>query len=342
VRPVNLLRVLPNHRNPNTYQWSFDIQRELPWQAALTLGYVGSKSSNIGDSITNWNSPDPSPDTNFQARRPYQLFYDDGRIQDLGGIRLIESYGNAYYHGLQASLEKRYSKGLVFGLSYTLSKAHGDGESNGNNDPGFPNPRDRRSGRGRFQFDQRHAAVFHYVYELPFGSSLKGVAGAFLKGWQTNGILTLRSGFPYTVNQSGDLNTGGTPVRPDRVADGRLGDSASRERWYDTSAFRRVSCNIPGRLDLCHYGNSGKAIIETYGQRNLDFSLFKNFQIQEKMRLQFRSEFFNATNTPYFGAPGGISFSSLTSTTPDGPRDGEIRGLRTPMRIIQFGLKFLF
>lgn len=342
VRPVNLLRILPNHRNPNTWQWSFDIQRELPFQTAFTLGYVGSKSSNVGDSITNWNSPDPSPDTNFQARRPYQLFYDDGRIQDLGGIRLITSYGSGFYHGLQASLEKRYSSGLVFGASYTLSKAHGDGEANGNNDGGFPDPRDRSSGRGRFQFDQRHAGMFHFVYEMPFARNLRGVPGALLRGWQTNGILTLRSGFPYTVNQSADLNTGGTPVRPDRIADGRLGDQATRARWFDTSAFRRVTCNIPSRPDLCHYGNSGKAIIDTPGQKNLDFSLFKNFQIREQMRVQFRSEFFNATNTPYFGAPSGITFSSLNSITPDGPRNGEIRSIRTPMRIVQFGLKFFF
>jgi hypothetical protein len=103
-----------------------------------------------------------------------------------------------------------------------------------------------------------------------------------------------------------------------------------------------VTCNIPSRPDLCHYGNSGKAIIDTPGQKNLDFSLFKNFQIREQMRVQFRSEFFNATNTPYFGAPSGITFSSLNSMTPDGPRNGEIRGIRTPMRIVQFGLKFFF
>jgi hypothetical protein len=60
------------------------------------------------------------------------------------------------------------------------------------------------------------------------------------------------------------------------------------------------------------------------------------------MKLQFRAESFNTTNTPYFGAPGGITFSSLSSTTPDGPRDGEIRSLRTSMRIVQFGLKFFF
>lgn len=223
-----------------------------------------------------------------------------------------------------------------------MSKAAGDGESNGNNDGGYPDPRNRSGGRGRFQFDQRHSAVLHFVYELPFGGQLRGVAGALLKGWQMNGILSLRSGFPFTMNQSNDLNTGGTPTRPDRIADGRLFGDAVRERWFDTTAFRRVTCNIAARPDLCHYGNSGKAILESPSQRNFDFSLYKNFQIGEYAKIQFRSEFFNATNTPYFGVPNSITFSSLTSTVPDGPRNGQIQSVRTPMRIVQFGLKVSF
>ena len=70
--------------------------------------------------------------------------------------------------------------------------------------------------------------------------------------------------------------------------------------------------------------------------------LYKNFQLRENTRLQFRSEFFNFTNTPYFGAPNGISFQSINSLVPDGPRNGEIRSLRTPMRIVQFTLKLSF
>ena len=117
-------------------------------------------------------------------------------------------------------------------------------------------------------------------------------------------------------------------------------DQRSRKRWFDSSAFRRVTCNIPGRPDLCHYGSAGKAIPDSPGLRNLDFSLFKNFAIRERFRMQFRSEFFNALNTPYFGQPNGVTFQTIDSITPD-PRDGEIRNLRTPMRIIQFGLKLL-
>ena len=152
----------------------------------------------------------------------------------------------------------------------------------------------------------------------------------------------MRTGLPMTVTQGQDLNTGSGPVRPDRLVDERLGDEATRRRWFDVTAFRRVSCNIPGRLDLCHYGNAGRATFDTPGVRNLDFSAYKNFPISENMKVQFRAESFNTTNSPYFGAPAGITFSGLTSITPDGPRDGEIRSLRTPMRIIQFGLKFFF
>jgi hypothetical protein len=342
VRPVNVLHIQPDHRSSDHWQWSFDIQRQLPLDTVVTLGYVGSKSTHVGNSIDNWNSPDPSPDTNFQRRREFQRFYDEGRVQDLGDIRFIDSYGNAWYHGLQLSAEKRYSHGLVYGVSYTFSKALGEGESGGNEGAAFQNPRDRLGSKARFSFDQTHAAVAHFVYQLPFGRGLRGLPAGILKDWQVNGILTLRSGFPFTVT-GGDLNTGSSGIRPDRVADGRLPDGErSRARWYDTSAFRRVSCNIPSRPDLCHYGSAGKAILETPAQRNLDFSLYKNFPIRESVRLQFRFEAFNATNTPFFGDPNGISFQTIDSIAPDGPRDGEVRSLRTPMRVLQFGLKLHF
>ena len=77
-----------------------------------------------------------------------------------------------------------------------------------------------------------------------------------------------------TITQSTDLNTGSEPVRADRIADERLGNEATRQRRYDVTAFRRVSCNIPGHLDLCHYGNAGKATLETFGVRSLNFSAY--------------------------------------------------------------------
>jgi hypothetical protein len=186
--------------------------------------------------------------------------------------------------------------------------------------------------------------MIHWVWEIPLGRSLKGAAAGVLKGWQTNGILTLRSGFPYTPTVgSGDLNTGGgDQIRPDRLRTGTI-DNPSRALWFDPTAFQRVTCNIANRPDLCHYGNSGRNILDSPGQRNIDFSLFKNFRIAaERFVLQFRTELFNAFNTPYFGAPNNISFISPDSIIPDGSRMGEIRSLRSDMRVIQFGLKLSF
>jgi hypothetical protein len=341
-RPVNVLHIKPDNKDSDVWKWSFDIQRELPSNIAVTVGYVGTKGTHIGNSIGNFNQAPPSPDTNVQARRPYQEFYDPATphlgIQALGNIRYLDSYGNSFYHGLQFKADRRYSNGLSLGAAYTYSKTHGDGEAGGNEGVAFQDPLDRLGSRGRMRFDQTHNFVGHFVWELP-GRNLRGPLRWVIGGWQSNGIVSIRSGFPFSVT-GGSLNTGATP-RPDRIADGEL-ESPTRERWFDPLAFRRVTCNIPGRQDLCHFGNAGVNILESPGQRNFDLSLFKNFDFKERYRFQFRSEFFNAFNTPYFGQPNGIGWTSNDAIVPDAPRQGEIRGLRAPMRIVQFGLKFFF
>lgn len=338
---INLLSIPWDHKQSIHGQWSFDIQRRLPFSTALTIAYVGSKTSHITNNYTNYNSPDPSSDTNINARRPWQYYWDN-KLGSLGTIRMIDSGANGFYHGLQVTADKRFSRGVSFGLAYTYSKSHGEGEAGGNEAILAQDPRNRRMARGRYDFDLRQNMVAHFVWEIPAFRTAKGVTALLFQGWQTNGILSLRTGFPFSVTQGGDLNTGGT-VFPDRIADGRLPDGErSRERWFDPYAFRRVSCNIASHRELCHYGSSGKGIIESPGQKNLDFSLFKNFRVGERCSVQFRSEFFNATNTPYFGAPTSISFVGNDTTVPNGPRMGEIRSIRSPMRIVQFGLKLRF
>jgi len=339
----SITTVPPDTKDGAVWKWSFDIQRELPMQMSLTLGYVGSKGTHVGNSIGNYNSPDPSTSTNVNARRPYTQFFDPALpqfgIQQLGAVRYLDSYGESFHHGMQLKLDKRYSKGLSLGVAYTISKSHGDGENGGQEGASFQNPRDRRGSRGPYRFDQTHNFVMHYVWELP-GQNLSGPIRYILGGWQSNGILSLRTGFPFNVGQGDDLNTG-SPIRPDRIADGRL-EKPTRDLWFDPQAFRRVTCNIPTRPDLCHYGSNGYNTMRAPGQRNLDFSLYKNFRIKERYQLQYRWELFNSTNTPYFGDPNGIGFATINSVVPDAARMGEIRSLRTPMRIMQMGLKFFF
>jgi len=344
VRPVNLLMTPPDRKDGAVWKWSFDIQRELPFKSVATIGYVGSKGTHVGNSIGNFNNPGPSPDTNFQRRRPRTEFFDaalpERGIQTLGNIRYLDSFGESFYHGLQVKVDRRFSNGLAGGFAYTFSKSHGDGENGGQEGVAFQDPNDRRGNRGLFRFDQKHNLVANFVWEMP-GKNLPGALKHILGNWQSNGILSLRSGFPFNVS-GGALNTGMDGLmRPDRVDDGRL-DEPTRQLAFDPLAFRRVTCNIPSRQDLCRFGTNGYNTMRQVWGRSFDFSLYKNIPIKDEMRLQFRAEMFNATNTPYFGNPTGLGFSSIDTIVPDGARQGEIRSLQTDMRTIQLALKFFF
>lgn len=270
----NLIALAPDNINSSHVQWSFDLQRALPFQTFLTVAYVGSKTSHI-DNISNFNLPDPLPNTDINGRRPWQAYISQGEgsvARRLGEIHYLDSYANGSYHGLQTNVEKRHSSGLTFGVSYVYSKAMGEGYERNSGDT-YQNPRDRRRDRKRYQFDVTHNAVLHYVYEMPFLGRLQGVRGALLGGWQTNGIITLRTGFPFDVG-GGGLNTGG-PTRPDRV----VGGAASRQRWYDPPAFRRADCNIALHPELRHYGSAAAFPLVSPGQNVFDMSLYKNWRV---------------------------------------------------------------
>jgi hypothetical protein len=342
-RPVALNYVPPDYQHGSVWKWSFDIQRELPFNTAVTIGYVGSKGTHTGNSIGNYNQPSPSPDTNVQGRRPHQRFYDPAvpaaGVQTLSTIRYIDSYGESFHHGLQVKVERRFVRSVAGGLAYTWSKSHGDGENGGQEGVSFQDPLNRKGSRGRYRFDQTQNMVANFVWELP-GKNIKGPARHFIGGWQSNGIISIRTGFPFTITQGGDINTGG-PTRPDQVGSPYV-SNPSRARWFNPAAFSRVTCNVPDRLDLCRFGTNGYNTLSGPGQRNLDFSVFKNFPFKEKFNIQFRAEAINATNTPYFGDPNGIGFTNVNQLTPDATRMGEVRGLRNPMRIMQFALKLAF
>lgn len=347
---TNVLAFTPDNKASSVVQWSFDVQRPLPWNVFLTVGYVGSKTSHLDNTWPNFNQPGPSSNTDINSRRPWQAYISQGEGNQprlLNQIRYLDSFGNATYHGLHLQVERRYGSGLTMGLAYTYSKAIGEGY--GRNDPSgdvnstYQDPTNRRANRGRYGFDVTHRAVINYVYELPFFKGGKGISKALLAGWQTSGVITLSTGFPFSV-YGGNLNTAFNTY-PDRVADGRLGSAATRTLWFDPTAFRRTDCNIPTHPELCHYGNSGPDALVSPGIHTADLSFGKNWAlplIGEQGRLQFRAEAINAFNTPQFGAPNGLSWIGPDSIIPDAPRVGEIRGLRQPMRIMQFGLKLYF
>jgi hypothetical protein len=302
--------------------------------------------------------------TTAQQRRPYQLIVDGpgGPQRTITRIRFLDAGANSWYHGLQVNAEKRFSHGLMLNVAYTFSKAMGEGygrnEGAGALANRYQDPRNRQADRARYGFDVKHNAVISWLYEVPTPSAFKTGPGKWvLGGWQVNGIWTLRTGFPFVVDQNNTLNTFNSPTRPDRVRSGKV-DNPTITQWFDTEAFRVVTCRVDYLADRCHYGSSGNAILDGPAFKGLDFSLFKNFTIREGMRLQFRAELFNVFNSPNFGTPnatldaGSAFLPTVDPNTgqigPDPVQGGFVGGpgtittLVSPMRIIQFGLKFMF
>jgi len=346
---------------PQVAQWSFDIQRRLFWDMALNVGYIGSKTTHM-DNTVELNSPDPAFNTassTLQSRRPYQFINDNGNIRPLTRIRFLDSGANASYHGLQTTLQKRFASGLSFSIAHTFSKSlmegYGRNEGDGYNPNTYQNPRNRAAEKGRVGFDVTHNVVSNFVYELPFFKNSNAFAKTVLGGWQTNGVLTFRTGFPFTVTQGAITNTANVTIRPDRVGAGSISNPTVNQ-WFNPNDFRLVSCQNTALPEICRYGNSGMGILEGPGAKIVDFSLFKNFQILESLKLQFRAEMFNLFNTPQFARPNGAlntGGSFLPTRAASGGIDypsqaGQVRGpgaitsLVSPMRQIQFGLKLLW
>jgi hypothetical protein len=345
---------------PQVNQWSFDIQRRFPGQVVLTVGYIGSKTSHM-DNTVELNNPDPAFNTpasnNPQLRRPFQNVLDNGVLRPLSRLRWLDSGANAWYQGLQVNLQKRMSRGLTFTFAYTYSKTlfegYGRNEGDGFNPNVYQNPRNRAGDKGRVGWDARQNAVANFVYDVP--SLFKsGLGKVVFGGWQANAIVTMRTGFPFSVQQGNIINTFNSAVRPDRIGSGKAANPTV-DQWYNPDDFRIVSCANTAVPETCKYGSSGVGILEGPGFNNWDSSLFKNFTIRERFKIQFRSEFLNTWNTPQFGRPNptlntgggflptrtgsGLSFPSQANIV-RGP--GAITSTVAPMRRIQFGLKLQF
>jgi hypothetical protein len=370
-RATGLNALDERNNQPYITQWSLDVQRRLPFDTVLSVGYVGNKGTHI-DNTVEFNAPTPIVGVDPNTRRPVPFFVDGpgGPTRPLTRLRLLTSDANSWYHALQVNAQKRFNRGLQMNVAYTYSKAMGEGY--GRNEGGgaiqntYQNPRNRAAEKTRYGFDFRHSAVISFLYELPvIGAFRDNAAKHLFGGWQMNGIVVLRSGLPFTVSQGNTLNTAESPVRPDRLRDGRLEDRTVN-KWFDPDAFRVVTCAQPGNngtdagralnqylTQFCHYGSAGQGILEGPGFKNVDFSLLKNINFTEKLRLQFRAEIFNLFNTPQFAVPNATlnaapnflpaaangAFPSQAGIT-RGP--GAISSLVAPMRQMQFGLKLLF
>jgi hypothetical protein len=320
--PVFNVVTLPvdrKRRNAYVQNWNLQISRQLTSSDAVETGWVGSKGTFVDTSLNNFNNPEPSLTAFDQSRRPYPQF---------NRIRMMVADGNSIYHSLQTRYEHRFSKGLSFTAAHTWSHMTDDtGETVNRGACQCQNPRNRgQAERADSLYDIRHRFVAGYVWELPWGKAWTGVARLF-GGWQAGGIITLQSGSPFNITQSGDsqnveFSTWSRPHLIPGVAELSDPDPAA---WFNIAAFSR-STGV--------YGNAPRNARVGPGLNTFDLSFSKTFPMPfEKHELLFRTEFFNAFNTPQFANPGGVLGTGTF---------GRVTGTRADNRQIQFALKYTF
>ena len=303
-----------------TQTWSGGVQTELLPRTVFEVFYMGSYT--IGaDNSTIRNVPVPGPGE-VSERRP---------VPELAGIRAIRFDGKSIYHAVTFKVDRRFSDGIAFNASYTLSQSKDDASSPSATESEFNVPQDVFNifpgENARSSFDHRHQFVGSGTYELPFARGAGGWPEAVFGNWRLNGIVTLQSGSPFTVNLTEDIaNIGTGPAqRPDLVGDPNLsGNQRTADRWFSTGAFAEP--------ELFTLGTSPRNPVFAPGFANVDMSLQKVWFVQGDGRLEFRWEVFNVFNRANFDIPnrffGSANFGRIFSAQ--------------NAREMQFGLRYSF
>jgi hypothetical protein len=326
------------HLKPALIQ-QFNLQVERQFGSnVVTVGYVGNIGQHLPETINDINVPAPN-----SAGDPRPL---SGVLSNLSTVNYLDSEGISNYNGLQTSFQRRFTKGLGFDANYTYAKALSDvtgfseeGQQGWSN--ADPN-RIRQIEYGVAENDIRNRFALSLNYELQYGKNFTGIKKAALSGWESNVIGVWQGGKPFSVVNSGSdplgLSNVASPLynggndRPNEIRNPRLSHRSNAE-YFDTSAFAEQPVGTVGSEQR----NS------IYGPhfRHVDFSLFKDFPVTERVVMQFRAEAFDLSNTPnYF-----INNNTGTNTTQFGNANfGKVTGVDPNYvpRQIQFALKASF
>lgn len=328
----NFLGVASNFVSGYAQQFNLQVQHQLPLELVFKIGYVGNLGRKL-DNVYGFNQQIPGPGAPGPRRPLFAV------APGIVNVDYNVSDGLSSYHSLQSTIERRFSNGLGFLAAYTYAHSIDNvGNQFGGADNG-PLPQDRRYRsveRATSGFDIAHRFVYSMNYELPFGkgrkfSSGNGVVDNILGGWDSNMIFQKQTGLPFTpVLANSVSNAGGS--RPDRYKSGEI-DNPTIARWFDTSLGTAPGTAAWGTPTVFTFGNGGRNLLRGPGRTNVDFSLFKNFQITERVKLQFRSEMFNIFNHAQFDLPNsGVG----------NPNAGIITGLAGIPRQVQFALRLTF
>ena len=305
-------QVTPDFHSPVYDSLSFEMQREVTRDLVFRVGYVGSKGTNLFESI------DGNP-VRFRNNPPTA---GDPAIRTdplTGPIRLRANSGSSIYHSMQASLEKRLSRGVSAGVHFTWSSfidSMSEIFNNSNAEIALAqDPFNRRLDRGRSSYDRPLRLAGNFVYELPFYREQTGFTGRVLGGWQVNSNFNFQSGAPFSPLNPSDISgtLGGLASAIGIATRANVATNLDISRMSVEELFAlRGTVNASGNALFRslvagqRVGDAGRNILRADGLNNVDIGILKNTRIGENQRLQFRADFFNATNTRDFGTPNSV------------------------------------
>ncbi len=338
---VSAVTMGPSLPTQTLYQWNLSWGQELWKGAGAELQYLGSHAIHLDRDFYN-NQPQPSTDPDINSRRPNQLF---------GTIRRIQNDEYSHYNGFTAILRQRATHGLSGMLSYTWSHDL-DITDNSNGATTTMDQYNIALDYGDSNWDIRNRFVGTITYELPNIPHANAVVREVLGGWQTNAIVTVQSGEPFNVNLGFDNANVGLPrgnvQRPNVLhtafAHCSLDDYIKNAGYSNggTSCIDAKAFVLPAPGT---YGNSRRNSIHGPGYNNVNFSIFKNFNIWENLKFQFRAEAGNLFNHPSAGNPNSEIESTFDPNDPVGSSNfGSVTSTNSfySPRIIQLAGKLIF
>jgi hypothetical protein len=312
--------------NPMSYmqQWNLNVQNEFGG-VMVEVGYAGTRGSRLHYGAYNVNAIPVAlaPEARGRFISPFVPY-----PQYPNGVTSASWIGSSSYHSLQVKGERRFSSGIGFLAAYTWAKLIDVGQL------GYRDPVGNRDlDRGLAPDNAPHRFTIAYNYDLPFGKGRRWLnrgPAAFLGGWEISGITTYQAGFTLTPGVIQNLCVcGNNAALPNVSRDPRLsGSERTLDRWFNVSAF-----SLPEQYTI---GNAGRGLIQGPGLVNFDLNAAKRFPldaVREGSSLEFRAEFYNLTNTPYFADPNVIIGSGTV---------GRVTAVRGNPRRTQMALKFYF
>jgi hypothetical protein len=336
--PINVSNGIDYHLDSEPYisQWNVNIQREILPSTSVTVGYVGSRGSDLLKQV----DVNPVVPSTINGTTVYGIA-QAGRSGLIPNPRQNPVYSSltyniantwSEYHSLQTSLNRRFTKGVQAQVSYTLSKCTdlSSGSFGGEGSTPSTNPYDVDYDEGPCYFDRRHNFRGSAIWALPF------TGNAFVEGWELSTIVSAVSGRPFTPGIGFDQSGLGTGNQRPNLADGRdIGDVVTGDinQWFDPTAF---TLPAPGTL-----GTVGRHSLRGPKFFTTDLTVMRNIRFGEK-QVQLRLEGFNIFNNNNFNLPNANVFVQAPGGTATiSPTAGQITSALAP-RQMQIAVKFNF